>query len=269
MSKDRPAQAHLCIESIKKNDGGLFDNLSVIYTYSNGKHREGYEALKAAFPTVTFIDQENYYEDVKSLVDVRYAFTAFFTDDDIMFTTITKSSEEIKNLFDDYEDVLGCFSLRLGLNTVIQDPYVKSYTSPPSSGLHNKNGFVFWRWSDCPPYMNFGYPMSVDGHIFRTNELNEVLNQCKFTNPNQQEIAMTGKADMVKPLMACFEHSVLVNTPINRVQQTCMNRAGETCGQNPDEMTDKYLAGYKLDINSIQFPIIGCHQELELAWITK
>lgn len=274
LSKDRAAQAHLALESLQKNGNGLFDNLSVLYHYSTLSMRQGYEELMKHFPTVTFINQMNYYEDIKSLVNVDYYLTSFFTDDDIMYNQIPVSREDIVKLFEDTEDVLGCFSLRLGLNTSIQDPYLQSQTVPPTSGFHfiEDGKYTVWKWCDCPPYMNFGYPMSVDGHIFRTSELDRVISQCKFVNPNQQEIAMSGKSDMIKSLMASFPASMVINTPINRVQSTCMNRAGEVCGQDPEEMNNKYLSGYKLSLDSVTTdnpPIVGCHQELNIQWIMK
>jgi hypothetical protein len=271
LSKDRPAQAHLCLESITKNDNGLFGNLSVLYTYSNPLFKIGYDELAKAFPKVTFVDQINYYEDIQSLVSLDYNLTSFFTDDDIMYSPLPLLPKKIFELFENYEDVLSCLSLRLGMNTVIQDPYIQSQTVPPTSGFHGtENYIVFWRWQDCPPYMNFGYPMSVDGHIFRTTEIKRVLEDCKFNNPNQQEIAMSSKANELKDLMSCFNKSVIVNTPINRVQDTCMNRAGEAHGQTPEAMNAKYLEGYRLDLNSLDdVEVVGCHQEIDIQWTTK
>lgn len=271
LSKDRPAQLHLCLESIEKNSKGIFDTISVLYDADNTFSEFGYGEVKKAFPKVSFIDEVNYYEDIKSLVDVDYKLTAFFTDDDIMYGEIPVHRFHIQSLFRELDPVC-CLSLRLGLNTVIQDPYIQSPTQPPSSGFHNieSGRFIAWQWRDCPPYMNFGYPMSVDGHIFRTSELANVLSQCKFNNPNQQEIAMSSKADMMGVYMVCFPRSVLINTPLNRVQSTCMNRAGEIHGQTPADMIDKYLSGYKLDLNSLNgIEIVGCHQEIDLKWITK
>lgn len=271
LSKDRPAQLHLCLQSILKNGKGIFDTISVLYDVDSTESQFAYNQVEKAFPSVSFVDEVNYYEDIKELVDVDYELTAFFTDDDIMYSEIPVEKFHIKSLFRELDPV-GCLSLRLGLNTVIQDPYIQSQTQPPSSGIHYiENGkFIAWQWRDCPPYMNFGYPMSVDGHIFRTSELANVLSQCKFNNPNQQEIAMSSKADMIGPYMVALPKSVIVNTPLNRVQSTCMNRAGEIHGQKPADMIDKYLSGYRLDLNSLNgVDIIGCHQEIELKWITK
>lgn len=271
LSKDRPAQAHLCLESLQKNDNGLFNNISLLYTYSDPIYKRGYDELAKVFPKVSFVDQINYYEDIQNLVNLDYYLTSFFTDDDIMYERLPRLRNYIFAMFEDYEDILACLSLRLGMNTVIQDPYIQSTTVPPTSGFHGKeNHTVFWRWQDCPPYMNFGYPMSVDGHIFKTNEIKKILEECKFNNPNQQEIAMSAKANELKNLMACFYKSVVVNTPINRVQDTCMNRAGEAHGQTPESMIAKYLEGYKLDLNSLNgIDIVGCHQEIDIKWTTK
>ena len=76
LSKDRPAQAHLCLESIRKNDSGLFDTLSVLYTYSDPLYKRGYEELAKAFPEVSFVDQVSYYADVQSLVNIDYYLTS-------------------------------------------------------------------------------------------------------------------------------------------------------------------------------------------------
>jgi hypothetical protein len=268
LSKDRAAQAHLCLESIKRNDNGLFDSVSVLFHTSNQDYKRGYLALEKAFPGVSLIEQDNYYDNVMELLD-GFHFTSFFTDDDILYRKIPVNQKDVSFLFDEPE--IGCLSLRLGMNTYIQDPYVGSKVVKPSSEFwFNFTEFITWTWKDCPIYTNFGYPLSVDGHIFHTNELRTILEQCKFNNPNQQEIAMMSKIDIFPHKMSCFEHSVLINTPINRVQDTCMNRAGEKCRQEPAEMNQRYLNGEKLDFNSIDFSnIIGCHQELDIKWTTK
>lgn len=270
LSKDRAAQLDLALKALKSNDGGIFSTYSILYKASEDQFESGYKCLKENYPGLNWVEQEDYYQNILELVDESHEFTTFFTDDDIFYRPINKRQIHIQDLFEDM-DILACLSLRLGLNTYIQDPYIGSQVIAPSSNFHYlDNDFIVWRWQDCPPYGNFGYPLSVDGHIFRTNELKQILSDCRFNNPNQQEIAMQNQADRLPPLMACFEKSVVINTPLNRVQDTCLNRSGENFGQSAKEMNDRFIAGQRLDFNSIDFSnIIGCHQELEIKWTTK
>jgi len=272
LSKDRAAQLHLCLEALTKNGFHIFDTISVVYHASNPEFRWGYKLIsEVGFKNVRLIEQEVYYDDILELINGGHGLTSFFTDDDILFRAIPAPLTKIQDIFDDNE-VVGAFSLRLGLNTIIQDPYIGLEAVPPTSGFYYipNSTMITWRWQDCPSYGNFGYPLSVDGHIFRTNELKKILLECRFNDPNQQEVAMQHHMKMLPPLMAAFDHNVLVNTPLNRVQGTCLNRAGETHGQKPEEMNQRYLNGEKLDLDSIDFNNIrGCHQELEIKWNTK
>lgn len=265
LSKDRAAQCQLIIESILLNLD-WFDNISVVYTTSNDEYERGYEICKNKFPSITFIKQDNYKDDIMSLVNESYNYTTFFTDDDIVYQNRNGDKSDVLDILE--SDNIGCFSLRLGLNTTIQDPYNNIPTICPKE-LFGFEDMIFWDWKSVPNYMNFGYPCSVDGHIFRTGQLKEILLQCNFNNPNQQEIAMNNLRNCVPSMMASFKHSCVVNTPINRVQETCSNRNGETFGKNVKDINDNYVSGNYLDFNSIDFSaIVGCHQELDIKWNT-
>lgn len=270
LSKDRAAQIHLALEAIRDNGSHIFSNISVLYHSSNQEFAKGYEKVKKEFSNFNWIPQDSYYHNIMDLVDESFNLTSFFTDDDILYQVIPCSNKQMESNFDEM-DILGTFSLRLGMNTYIQDPYISSHVVQPVSGFHEiDERMIIWRWADCPSYGNFGYPLSVDGHLFRTGELRKILKECKFNNPNQQEVAMQPFMNMLPPMMACFQTSVVINTPLNRVQDTCMNRAGENFGQTAEEMNIRYLNGEKLDLDSIDFSnIIGCHQELKINWITK
>lgn len=270
LSKDRAAQVHLCLEALQSNAGHIFPNVSVIYHTSNDEFKDGYEIAKKHFPTVNWIMQDSYYNNIMETLNETFKLTSFLTDDDIVYRTVPSSLNQIEANFNELDE-LGTFSLRLGLNTYIQDPYISSHIIQPTSGFRYVNDrMIMWNWTECPPYGNFGYPLSVDGHIFWTTEIKSILGECRFNNPNQQEVAMQSKLSMLSPLMMSFEQSVVINTPLNRVQDTCMNRAGEIHGQTAESLNKKYLEGYTLNLDSIDFSnIIGCHQELDIKWNTK
>ena len=270
LSKDRPAQLHLCLEALNQNHDGVFSEVSVIYTSSSEAFEDGYELTQEAFENVTWVKQRKFKDDVmEELNDDRCRLISFFTDDDIMYRKLGINNNTLYGMFEALDE-LSCFSLRLGLNTVVQDPYNGMQTTPPTSGFIGSDEFAMWRWRDCPSYMNFGYPLSVDGHIFRASTLRDVHKDVEFNNPNQQEVAIQVKNPTLGNFMACFKQSAVVNTPLNRVQTTCMNRSGERFGCAAELMNERYCAGEKLDLSSIDFSnIVGCHQELEIKWTTK
>jgi hypothetical protein len=270
LSKDRAAQLDLCLEALYKHNKGVFDTVSVIYTSSTPEFTEGYNKVQSYYPDVSWIQQTNYKKNVLTELDSPiHALASFLTDDDIFYRDMEVDQNYFNQLFADVPD-LACFSLRLGLNTVVQDPYNNIPTVPPTSGFAESDGKVYWKWRDVPNYMNFGYPLSVDGHIFRVDDLWNVHHDLEFNNPNQQEVSIQRKNDTLPGLMGCFKQSVVINTPLNRVQDTCMNRAGELFGCPANVMNARYLAGEKLDLSSIDFSnIVGCHQELEIKWTTR
>jgi hypothetical protein len=65
--------------------------------------------------------------------------------------------------------------------------------------------------------------------------------------------------------MTSFDKSVVVNTPLNRVQETCTNLAGLVYGVMSQDLNNYWLDGYTLSLERMDFSnIYGCHQELPL-----
>lgn len=127
---------------------------------------------------------------------------------------------------------------------------------------------IMWDWVSRKQEFNdnFSYPMSVDGHIFQTNIIRDLLNNIDFNNPNSLESRMDTvcvPALTHRPVMMSGHLSCVVNTPINRVQNTCENRAGETYGVSPEQLNDWYLNDMVLNLEDVErADIIGCHQEI-------
>jgi len=117
--------------------------------------------------------------------------------------------------------------------------------------------------------MDFGYPLSVDGHIFRTKEILKLTKKVSFSNPNTYEASLQIFDNFPRNKMWSYKHSVLVNSPSNIVQSTFQNRKGETYGISTKDLNDAFLSGRFIELDKIDFSnIVGCHQELELP-LTK
>jgi hypothetical protein len=261
-SKDRACQLKLLIDSIEKNAKNIFE-LKVIYTYTNPEYEKGYEKLINQYPEVKWVrESSNFKQDVLSSIENTDSnYTCFFTDDDIIYRTLkeedlTRHLEEDKDAF--------CFSTRLGLNTN------KCYTMNCDNVIRpsfEDDTFISWDWK--VHYMDFGYPLSVDGHIFRTKEIFKLTKKVNFSNPNTYEASLQMFDNFPRNKMWSYKHSALVNSPSNIVQNTFQNRKGETHGVSTKDLNDAFLSGGFIELDKIDFSnIVGCHQELELP-LTK
>ncbi len=267
-SKDRPAQLQACIESIHKNAPGIFD-LNVLFTASDNSFQRGYNLLRSEKPQATmFKEQKPEYGFKESLMYILKEHTkqdelfCFFTDDSILYRKMEASYEEIENLFN--IDQAMCLSLRLGENTYIQNPYKKTISETPKNCAWIHDRFMGWEWYLLPSSSNFGYPFSVDGHVYRKSDMIEILDSYGYDTPNSLEGRFPVGTQLF-PLMCSFKESVLVNTPINIVGSS-ENQSGEFYGMSLKELNDKYIDGKRINIDKMDFSnIVGCHQEVELV----
>lgn len=254
-SKDRSCQLHLLLRSIEKNAPGIF-KLNIIFKSSNESFEEGYKILqqKQFNLDLNWIKETSFKNDVLGCFDSS-EYICFFTDDDILFRTIEEKQilEPLKN-----EEVF-CFSLRLGKNTT------ECYTMKAKNILHEPEEtetYITWDWSKH--YLDFGYPLSVDGHIFRKKDIFKMIKKTLFTNPNTLESELQVFDNFPRNLMTSFKHNVLVNSPTNVVQEVYENRNGEIYGVSTEELNQRFLRGEFIDLNLMDFNnIVGCHQELE------
>jgi len=256
-SKDRGAQLRLLIHSIQKNAPSAF-KLNVIYKYSNDSYKEGFEKVKAEFGHIcNFVEQTaDFKQDVLGLLNSESEYSCFFTDDDIIYKPFdyNKAIDTLKS-----DDDIFCFSLRLGENTT----FCYAMNTPNVLKNHEINGDIMkWQWN--VHYLDFGYPLSVDGHIFKTKDITKLTRNVSFTNPNTYEAALQAFDNFPKEKMASFVKNVLVNTPNNMVNTTFNNRNGLTHAASVKELNDMLLEGKVIDLESMDFSnIIGCHQEIE------
>lgn len=269
-SKDRACQLDLLLRSVALNSYKLFDSLTVIYTSSNEEYTHGYDILqKLNIIPINWRREYDLHDDVISSMRAyckgTQSFLTFFTDDSVCYKNIHDQKFVIESCMYPGSQI-SCFSLRLGLNTKEQMHWT---TGNKIDINYAKVGqLIKWQHIRYPDYHGYGYPMSVDGHIFRSDEITNLVSSLpNFNTVNGLEGQLAQYKYNVGPYMASFEQSALVIVPINRVQNVCENVAGMFYGISSKELNDRYLAGEVIDYNSIDFSNIQCtHQELKYGF---
>lgn len=259
-SKNRACQLHLLLESILLNSNSVFKHIFILYT-AEGKFKQGYHKIKEIYPGFIWMDQSDFKEDTLDLINLCEKYICFFVDDNFLYRRIPMLGVELEGFFDNYPNI-GCLSLRLGRNTVIQNWYTQSpMPMPQNIQVTHPNDIFTWNWQTMPANTNFGYPFSVDGHIYTKNMLLHGLNY-DFNTPN----ALEGRFNInyVSNNICCFGQSILVNNPLNLVGSS-ENLAGQHFGISLEELNNKYLNGYKIDLCKLmENDIIASHQEMKI-----
>ena len=128
-----------------------------------------------------------------------------------------------------------------------------------------KDEILKWDWT--VHYIDFGYPLSVDGHIFHTKDILKLTKKVAFKDPNTYEAGLQMFDYFPKQKMAAFSNSVLVNTPNNIVNTSINNLNGLTYGVSAKDLNKDYLEGKIIDMEAMDFSgIKGCHQEIEFKY---
>ncbi len=254
-SKDRAMQLDLFLRSfdtfVKNRDGYL---INVLYTYSNDNFGAGYEKLIAERPNgIRWVKETQFKSDLLSLVESTHPYTVFFVDDDVIKDHFDFYDAQ-GQLFDNSEDIL-CRSLRLSRD--IQYCYTKQ--TPTKQPVFRDNNIFKWKGMEG----DFGYPMSVDGHIFRTSDILPLLWDLDYSNPNYLE-GHLAQRPINRPKMVCYTKSIVMNNPINLVQSTSPNVHGNIPAA---ELNNMFLKGKTIALdNFIGINNVSCHQEMPLIF---
>ena len=104
--------------------------------------------------------------------------------------------------------------------------------------------------------LDWGFANTVDMTIYQKMDLIKNFVTMDYANPNKLEgiWARYAKGQRNKQGL-CFSESVVVNIPINLVQDVCANR--HMNAWSPDQLLEKFNEGLKIDIG----PLYGIKNE--------
>lgn len=187
----------------------------------------------------------------------------FLVDDNIFVRdfSLTDTTASLKAI----PGALG-FSLRLGRNTIYC--YTRNVKQKVPDFIEVDSGILQYRWTGAE--YDFGYPLDVSCSIYPNRIIVPFLATLRFYHPNSLE----GKMASLKweftakyPLLLCYDRSVSFCNPVNMVQTTVHNRAGETHAYLVDELLERFESGERIKVEEYNnFQPNSCHQEVAFVF---
>lgn len=257
-SRDRAAQLDLFLRSMKKYFKEFSSNqIKIIYKFSDHSFEKGYNKLKEIHNDDNILFFEEIKDFQSSLIynfDKTKKYSVFFVDDNIFKEPFSIEDDQFK-YFAENNDVL-TLSLRLHPRLTYCYPAAVKM-SPPN---FNENNAFSWMGMTG----DFGYPMSLDGHIFKTNNIYYYLIISKYDGPNLLESQMASNPICI-PKMVCYNKSIIINNPINKVQNFNNNIHGDV---SAEYLNEQFLEGKIINLAPFEgFENTSCHQELPVTFI--
>jgi hypothetical protein len=234
-SKDRACQLDQFITSAKKLFPDVLTHASVLFTNSTPAFGRGYDRVKKIHPDVRFISQsEPIKAHVLDLLSPAHPLTTFFVDDIVFTAKVNSTDPKFYQLLSD-KDIL---ALSLRLHPGVTHCYATDEHTPPPP--LDPNGRWFWRGAPG----DWGYPLSLDGHVIRTDVILPLIRAATFATPNELEFRMAQAAPPSLRFMTSFQRPRLLNVPANRVQTFFPNRHASSAA--PHFLNNEFVIGRRL-----------------------
>lgn len=256
-SKDRPAQLHALLTSLAEKFRGI-SRIVVLYVASSIRYQKAYEELlriQLGVP-IEYVRQERGRRFKSALLEqvalIKTPVMSFLVDDMIAVAECDVSM--LSGMVDEHTVP----SLRHGTNCTYS--YAQGrFVGLPDDLVPTENGLMEWSWAQGDAH--WAYPLSVDGHLYRTVEIIALLDPLCFRAPNSLENALQVYRSIYQERRGvCHRTSLLVNSPYNLVQSEANNAHGKL---GTEWFLRKWQSGYELDWRRmIDTEIRSVHQEL-------
>ena len=258
-SKDRPLQLEAALRSFWRNCRDLAStDVRVLYKSSNADQARGYAQLRQQFPWAIFESDDNFAAQVIDFSGQKQHL--LFVVDDTVFIRPFRLDHLIEVLSQNPKAI--GYSLRLGENTRHCFPTNKPQRPPVFTYLASGDLRYAWQGTEW----DFSYPLEVSSSLFRTRDIQGILETFPFRHPNSLEEALVSGLPSIQdnfPQLLCAERSLAFSIPANRVQNTNQNRISTIEDQGPEHLLGQFLAGKRIDIDPLQGILpTGCHQEI-------
>lgn len=235
-SKNRAAQLDLLLRSLERHSPE--EETAILWYATTDRFLRGYLTMRSYAPNAMTTSDE-FDANLRLALARAGRYVTFFCDDDVVMRPIPDMSLFLA------DDRVLTFSWRL--------------SSAEST----------WEWVPLPR-TDHGYPGSIDGHTFRTRDIEAMIANDHIANPTILETALARECERFavrRPLMAAWHEQLLVSVPVNRVSELSGCPYGERHPQSAADLNDRFLAGGRIDLDQLDFSDVrACHHELEYVW---
>ena len=266
-SFDRAMQLHALLGSYRDQVTNG-PKLSVIYKASSESHNKAYQEVFEEFSDcILFAIKQETKESFKEiLIDILTQNNSknvfFLVDDNLFIEPLDLSSFAL------HANSFTVPTFRLGEN--LNFSYVVQKVQPKpkflayqcnSNELTPSIDLLSWVWINGD--LDWGYPLSVDGHLFQRKELLAICKAIWFDSPNSFETHLQSFLHSYQyRLGICFRKSRLINIPYNRVQSDFNNLSGQI---HQDEMLYLWSQGNRINrVAYYNLINVSAHQEMPL-----
>ena len=265
-SKDRALQLHALLSSYFEKIS-LPPPVHILYQTSTDAHQKAYDDVKALFASTHagFIKQSSdfsFREDIIKLLRSIQAEKIFFLVDDVVFIEDVDMDDFAKFSTDEFVP-----TLRLGAN--LSECFTQQKQQPLPSFLPHLTADrdkVVWKW-DQGAY-DWGYPLSLDGHLFSTREISVMTDFIDFKAPNSYESNLQRFNWLFLPRLGIgYQKSKVVNVACNKVQTENDNICGDV---HQDYLLEQWHRGFQMDYLKLYgFMNKSAHQNITFNLIKR
>lgn len=304
-SRNRALQLEALLRSLKEHDPQAEDHLEtvVLHRYDPGphqnsleelieevggvKHKSAHEKLDSDVSGVKFVAEDPPAPDrpwgwdsehgpgwiyhspfANQVIDLirqnpRFQYVMFMVDD--MVVKGPTPWLHVQELLHNNPKVLNV-QLRLGTAMTECYPLSRSQKVPE---LRDFQIWKLWKWWGADG--DWGYPLSVDGAVFRKWDIFNLLQGTEFSNPNSLEANIQRHIPHFHDTVcACLEVSRVFNIPANRVQDDYKNRHMDQPVTDSEYFLGMWNRGLRIDLEPLrEIQNNDAHFEVDLNFIQK
>jgi glycosyltransferase involved in cell wall biosynthesis len=261
-SYDRPMQLLALLESAEKELSSL-GMKTVIYRASSDEYAAAYQEVETRFGDISFVKQsETPHQDFKPLVMKtleRGSPYVCFAVDDIIIKDRIDLAECIKSMQES-----GAYGFYLRLGRHVDQCYMLNRSQAIPQAIALEKGVHAWEFGLAEG--DWGYPHSLDMTLYRKDDVKKAFEKLDFIHPNSLEAAWAMKSPLHR-IGLCYEHSKIVNIPLNLVNVSSNRNMNLYTAK---ELLELFNAGKKIDIAPLyQICNRSAHMDYEPIFIAR
>ncbi len=265
-SYDRPLQLYALLESLSYITH--INSINIIYRTSNERYQAAFDAVASYFPSTQFLHQQSI-DDFKLLtlhaIETSSSDYVIFAVDD----NIVKDTVDLNECITWLEQA-HAYGFYLKLGTHLDYCYTENSSQAVPPYNHLNESILSWEFELGEK--DWHYPNTVDMTLYRKKDLINIFKSLEYTNPNLLEGKWAAwwvlhKAPSPRGLF--YENSKILNIPLNKVQTiNPFNRDMNL--YTPQELLEKFQAGYKIDITPLyHLKNKAVHTEYEPTFVIR